>query len=335
MISEIKINDEEDDEEEEEKNNHFHINDYNDNRKNLPISIQSSENQDRAFDDEIEEVEEEYRVKISQEKCVYIINKTFDAMMTIGLFLILTYWIAQAYDYNYFPFTIEDINSWAYQVAQVVFLVSYWTTNIVVLRTLVIIGYIFYFIWVFDASKYPSMDFLLFGYIYIIINSKKIIELLYSKRPIIFDNMRECVYINIFEGIMTRSEYQILANTSLIRELPKGALYCKVGDKCNSLSILIDGRIRIYKSHENMKTTFINNHEFIDSAEWLLKLSKRGGKGRRFNYHMKADDRCIYLTWPREILYETLKQHPEMVQKLNGALGIDVSTKLFNNASLY
>ena len=181
---------------------------------------------------------------------------------------------------------------------------------------------------------------------------------MYKKRPIVFDDLREQIYVNTFEGFMERDEFKELANTSLIRELPKDGFYCKIKDRCNNLSLLIKGRLRVFKNNENIKTTFINENEFVDSAEWLLKyqdqtsklqkaqknqtksqsklkMAPRKPRGRRFNYYMKADDECIYLTWPREILREQLKANPDLEQKLNGALGIDVSYKLFNNSLLY
>lgn len=295
-----------------------------------------SSNEDRPYDEEEEDDDEkEYGVKISQELCVKIINKTFDSMMIIGFFILFCLWIASPFDFNFFPFKIADVNDWWYQIAQIIFLGSYWTTNILLLRGLIILGYIFFIIWAIKNQDYPSMDFYMFTYIYIIINFKNIIQLLYEKRPIKFDDMREKVFEEVFDGIMTRNEYIILSKISLIRELPKSGFYCKINDKCNNLSILIDGRIRIFKNSENIKTTFINNGEFIDSAEWLLKNAKKRKGGKRFKYFMKADDNCIYLTWPREILAVTLKEHPEIQHKLDGALGIDVSKKLFNNSSLY
>lgn len=299
-------------------------------------SLVSNEYRDHDLDDE--EEDNDYHVKFTQETFVLLLNKFSEALMVIGFFLLISLWISNAYDYNFFPFEINKVNNWWYQSAQIIFLASYWTTNIILLRLLIILGYGLFIIWAVSVGGDPSMDFYLFTYIYVLINIKKIVELLYKKRPIVFDEFKEQIYTNTFEGIMTRDEFRQLVNTALIRELPKGAFYCKIRDKCNSLSILIKGRIRIFKNSENIKTTFINENEFIDGAEWLLKYKQTKQKktrGRRFNYFMKADDECIYLTWPREILFQKLKEHPELETKLNGALGIDVSNKLFNNSSLY
>ena len=300
-------------------------------------SVISSDGND-IIHTEHEEDDKEYYVRITQESCLKLIHKTFDSMLVIGAFLILCLWISYN-RFNFFPFKINKLNNWWYQLGQLTFIMSYWTTNILLLRILLIVGYLFFVISTTVLGGIPSMDFYLFTYIYFIINLKKIMELMYSKRPIVFDEYREQIYEHVFEGIMTKSEFEELSKTALIRELPKGGFYCKIRDRCNNLSILVKGRLRIFKNSENIKTTFIEENEFIDSAEWLLKHSKKNkikqDKGRRFNYYMKADDKCIYLTWPREILFEILKENEDLQTKLKGALGLDVSHKLFNNSSLY
>lgn len=343
--------------EEEEPNNDIELSDL----KSLQVksdttsSIVSNDILDRDLDED-EEDDNDFSVKITQETFIFLLEKGSDALMVIGIFLLICFWISDSLDYNFFPFDVNKASNLWYQFAQLIFLASYWTTKILLLRILGILGYLFFIIWSISVGGAPSIDFYLFTYINILINFKKIIELLYKKRPIIFDDLREQIYVNTFEGFMDRNEYKELINTSLIRELPRGGFYCKIKDRCNNLSLLIKGRIRVFKNNENIKTTFINENEFIDSAEWLLKyqnqetklqkaqanksqsklkMPSRKPRGRRFNYFMKADDECIYLTWPREILREQLKLAPELEQKLNGALGIDVSYKLFNNSFLY
>ena len=279
--------------------------------------------------------QEEYsKFSVSPELCVQVINKTFNAMMIIGGFLIIIFWIADSHDYNMFPFKVNPASSWWYQVGQVIFLASYWTKNMLLLRVLIILGYAFFIGWAIDAGGLPSMDFYLFTYIYVIINLKQIIELIYSKRPIEFDLFRENIYEGMFKAFMTRSEFQDLTKTSLLRDLQKNTNYCQVRDRCNNLSILVIGKIRIFQNDKETKDIFINENEFIDSAEWLLRQSGNK-KGRRFTYAMRAEENVTYMTWPREILLETLKNNPELEQKLLGALGIDVSNKVFNHSSLF
>lgn len=306
---------------------------------NIPMSnknpsVISSIERRNSEDTDIDEDDREFGVKITQELFRRLLNRVFFTLMCIIGFLLISFWIGDAKDYNIFPFTVNKANTWWYQVAQCIFLLSYWTKKILLLRIFTILGYSFFIGWAIDAGGNPSMDFYLFTCIYVLINIEKIAELLYEKRRIEFDEYRQKIYDDIFHGIMSANDFQELSKTALIRELRKGQLYCKIKDKCHNLSILVVGRIRIYKTNENVKNTFINEGEFIDSAEWLLKQSNKE-KGRRFNYYMKAEEKCTYLTWPREILYETLKENTNLQEKLNGALGIDVSNKLFNNSSLY
>ena len=303
------------------------------------------------LDDEDEQ--DEHVVRFTPELFILLLNKLTESLLIIGVFLLVIFLISDSYHYNFFPFKINNANGWMYQGAQIIGLVSYAMSNIIILRILSILSYALFIIWTLSIGDTPSIDYFLFTYMNVVINIKKIAELIYRKRKITFDDLREQIYVNTFSGFMSRDEFKELTNTALIRELPKGAFYCKLKDKCNSLSILIDGRIRVYKNSENIKTTFINENEFIDSAEWLLryqnkpeesktstsnkkiKIIPKKPRGKRFNYFMKADDDCIYMTWPREILREQMKKNSDLEQKLTGILGIDVSTKLFNNASLY
>lgn len=272
------------------------------------------------------------KFSISQKKCIKIMNITFNSMMTIGFFLIICFWISDGNNYNFFPFEVNKASSWWYQMAQISFMASYWTTNMLLLRIITIVGYLLFIGWAIDFGGKPSMDFYLFTYIYVIINIKNIIQLLYSKRPIEFDPFREKIYQNMFINIMTRHEFQKLTKNSLLRDLQKGVNYCQERDKCSSLSILIFGKIKIYND-EKIKGIYIEENEFMDSAEWILR-SQSTKRGRRFKYSMKAETNCKYMMWPREILIETLNIEPELDQKLQGALGIDVSNKIFSHSAL-
>ena len=176
-----------------------------------------------------------------------------------------------------------------------------------------------------------SIDFLIYSCFAITFNTKNIFELLYKKRPIIFDKYREQIYQAMFVNFMSRDDFAILTKSSLIRDLQPNANYCHHGDKCNNLSILVHGTLQVV-GKDPTKKTFIGENEFIDSAEWVLRKSNIK-KGRRFNYSITASEKCKYIFWPREILLEKLKDEPELEAKLLGALGLDVSHKVFSHNS--
>lgn len=265
---------------------------------------------------------------ITSETFIHISNRIFDlinGILSIGLLLFL---IADSFNYNFFPFSINKANSWLYQIAQIVFLTSYWTKDVLSLRSLLIMGNILFII-NFTISSI-SIDFLIYSLFAMTLNLKNIFEILYKKRPIIFDKYREQIYQEMFINFMTRDEFSLLSKSSLIRDLQPNAHYCHQGDKCHSLSILLFGKLLVVKGED--KKTYISENEFIDSAEWVLRHSNNK-KGKRFNYSITAMEKSKYIFWPREILLEKLKDKPELQAKLLGALGLDVSHKVFSHNS--
>ncbi len=286
-------------------------------RESSHISISS------AYDDET------FNVSINSEEFIKITNRLFDIINGILVFILILFLIADQYNYNFFPFEIDKAFSWWYQIAQIFFILSYWTTDILILRILIICGYILFII-AFRSSI--AIDFLIYSTVAILINLQNIFELLYKKRPIMFDEYREKIYKELFINFMNRDEFSILSKNSLLRDLQPNAFYCHQGDKCNSLSILVFGKLQIIKINDESQI-FIQENEFIDSAEWILRQQSHSNKGKRFKYSVKAIEKCKMIYWPREILLEQLNNKPDLEAKLLGALGLDVSHKVFNNNS--
>lgn len=267
---------------------------------------------------------------INSELFINISNRIFDTLHSILFFILLCFLISNSLDYNLFPFEVNDANSWLYQLAQFIFLISFWAKEILILRILLICGYLLFIITFSNDSI--SIDFLVYSIISITLNLKNIFELLYRKRKITFDTYREQIYEEMFSNFMKRDEFLILSKLSLIRDLQPGAHYCHIGDKSNNLAILLNGKLQLIGKDPN-KQIFIEDNEFIDSAEWILRNSN-SNKGKRFNYNIKAINKSTYLFWPREILLEKLKEHPELHDKLLGVLGLDVSHKILLFKSL-
>ena len=269
------------------------------------------------------------RFSITSETFIIISNRIFDLLNGIFGVTLILFIIADSYNYNFFPFEINNANIWLYQIAQIIFITSYWTKNILILRFLLIIGNILFIITF--SLKSISIDFLIYASFAITINLKNIFELLYKKRPIIFDKYREQIYQEMFINFMKRDEFAMLTKSSLIRDLQPKSYYCHIGDKCNNLAILLFGKLQVIGKDPDKKI-FIEENEFIDSAEWVLRTSN-SKKGKRFNYNIVACEKSKYIFWPREILLEKLKDEPEIGAKLLGALGLDISHKVFSHNS--
>lgn len=280
---------------------------------------------------EIKENEEDN--KIDEFNILNYITKIIDILIILIIFTFILFYMGFHIEHNFFPFEVEKPHNLLYQFSQIIFVLSFFTKNILLLRFLYIFGSLLFISWTFIFFDKISIDFIIYISISVLVNLKQIIIILYSKRKIIFNNNIENIYQNIFKDFINKSNFKELIKSSFIRELPKDSLYCRYKDKCSCLSILLKGRLGVYKNNENMKY-FIEENNFIDSSEWLLRLSKKD-KGKRFNYNIKAQEDSLYLTWPKEILNDILNKDEELKQKINGILGIDVSNKLFEHSELY
>ena len=299
---------------------------------------------DVVIDEEDDNEKEFIKISIHNERFVKILNKTFLVFISIGIFLLIMTIMSYYANHELYPFKTQKISHWSTQIGYGIFFASYWTINVMALRILVILGYAFFTLSLFLTSLIPYMDIILWTYVFVMINTQQIIKLIYKSRPIVFDSFREKVYKSIFEGIMDRADFKILTKNSVLRDISSGRYYATVGDRCSNLSILISGNMRVLKSkkdadnniiidtlslYEELRssTISINEGEFIDSSQWMLRNStvKRGS---RFTYSIVAQTDCKYMTWSREILCELLSKNKEIEQPLMGALGLDVSHKV-------
>ena len=218
----------------------------------IELSIENIEKEDDNVSDNESDIDEKEFTKLSihNEKFVIILNKLFLVLISYGFLLLITVLFSGIFGHNVFPFQIQELSHWATQIGYVIFFASYWTSNMILLRVMTIVGYIFFTTSAFIGDTIPYMDVLSWTYIFCMINIQQIIRLLYDSRPIVFDPYREKIYTSMFNGIMKRSDFKTLTKNSLLRDLDNNRFYAKVGDRCSSLSILVYGRMRVYKSNE-------------------------------------------------------------------------------------
>ena len=74
------------------------------------------------------------------------------------------------------------------------------------------------------------------------------------------------------------------------------------------------------------KQIFVNEGEFLDSPEWIMRNTARG---KKYSVSMLAIEDCTILLWPREILIDILEKDVSLQTPFMGVLGIDVSNKVF------
>jgi len=138
--------------------------------------------------------------------------------------------------------------------------------------------------------------------------------------------------------------YYLVQERAELRSLRAGEPYRNEQDIPRKLSILIDGKMVIYKTddwlrreitvpvfqedtnkdHVEMIVGEVDKYEFVDSFEWLAN-------GLRANYSqvtIKAETECILVSWDYDSLREIFKDSPRIRACLMALAGKDISEKL-------
>jgi CRP-like cAMP-binding protein len=138
--------------------------------------------------------------------------------------------------------------------------------------------------------------------------------------------------------------YFLVQERAEIQSFKAGQTYLGEQDVPGKLSILVDGKMVIYKSddwgrrevslpvfndeshkdHVQMIVGEVNKFEFIDSFEWL----SNGLDNNHAQVTIKADKECIVVSWDYDVLKEIFKDHPRLRACIMALVGKDVSQKL-------
>tara|TARA_B100001105_G_C22381266_1_gene439778 strand:+ start:646 stop:1584 length:939 start_codon:yes stop_codon:yes gene_type:complete len=251
----------------------------------------------------------------------------FNIILGNSLILLFIIIFSDAFGYD-LPIDTRPINRWDFQIANLCLLLSYVSSNIIYLRIVIGLACLWFVTWSMTIGSGALVDVAIWNYVMALINFGHAVKLFYDKRPIVFDEYREQIYLNTFDGIMSRKDYKILMKNSLYREIPKNRHYCQINDVCSNLSILVSGKVQILKFNdegEEITLGTIKENEFIDSPEWIMRTASS-----RFKVGLLAVTDCTYLMWPREMLIELLGKNKDIETPFMGILGIDVSRKLLN-----
>ncbi|ETO22837.1 hypothetical protein RFI_14355 [Reticulomyxa filosa] len=120
------------------------------------------------------------------------------------------------------PFKVTPVNSVTFQLANVFLLISYMCTNILWLRIVLTLATTFLMVW---AGTFPfgkMVDVFMWNMVMMLINLRHSIVLLSQRRPAQFDRPEhEHIYVEMFQGIMSRADFKTLCAPSLIRRLRK------------------------------------------------------------------------------------------------------------------
>lgn len=138
--------------------------------------------------------------------------------------------------------------------------------------------------------------------------------------------------------------YYLVQERAELRSLRPGEVYRGEQDIPHKLSILIDGKMIVYKTddwlrreiimpvfnedgnkeHVEMIVGEVDKFEFIDSFEWF----SYGLKNHYSQVTIKAETECICVSWDYDALREVFKDSPRLRACMMALAGRDVSEKM-------
>lgn len=228
---------------------------------------------------------------------------------------------------------INDLNYLINCIANILDIVSYISTDVLMLR-IVLIGASALFIW--SAIIVPDKESIFFNVIYLLINFCQACYLLWMMRPIEFeDEDIENVYNKIFAPpltAMSKLDFQLLVENGYLRRMEKGLSYSEDGNLVDQLSILISGKIDCvryevdkYGKKKEKVVNSIESFEFIESPQWL---TRRQDFDQTFVGRMRAGEDCHYLTWKLDELDVLISHYPQYKSFIDAVVGSDVARKI-------
>jgi len=225
------------------------------------------------------------------------------------------------------------------------------------MRFLLFLGHLILCIWggigggdnKFDnRSNFVYLDYCIWNVLLAFINLLHLCHILDADKTIRLHPSLDQLWKNMFGPEHYNLEkidfYMLVQERAELRSLKSQEVYIAEQDVPHKLSILVDGKMVVYKTddwgrrevalpvfqddshkdHVEMIVGEVDKFEFIDSFEWLAN-------GLKHNYAqvtIKAETECIVVSWDYDSLKEIFKDHPRLRACIMAMAGKDISEKL-------
>lgn len=199
-----------------------------------------------------------------------------------------------------------------------------------------------------DNSEIVYMDYVIWNVFLAFVNLCHIQYILLNEKPITLHPSLDMLWENMFGPDHYNLEkfdfYNLVQERATLKSLRAGDTYFGEQDVCNSLSILVQGKMVVYKSddwgrrdvtlpvfqddsnkdHVEMIVGEVDAFEFVDSFEWLA----HGLQNNHAQVTIKAEKECIVVAWDYDVLKEIFKDFPRLRACIMAMVGKDVAQKL-------
>lgn len=203
---------------------------------------------------------------------------------------------------------------------------------------------------VLDSKKVMYLDYFIVNLLCFLVHLVHAIRLVFTDKPITLHPSLDQLWQNMFGPDHYNLEkfdfYNLVQERAELRSLRSQEVYFGEQDCPTKLSILVDGKMVVFKTddwgrrevilpvfqddsnkdHVEMIVGEVDKFEFIDSFEWLAH-------GLPHNYAqvtIKAEKDSIVVSWDYDVLKEIFKDYPRLRACIMAMVGKDVATKLLS-----
>jgi CRP-like cAMP-binding protein len=238
-----------------------------------------------------------------------------------------------------------------------------------VFRFLIFFSSIFLVAWA-DAVA-SSVDQTIYYSLFLVINFFQLLYIYYYEKPITLNDYLHNLWHKMFNmngyNLELLDFYNLMQEKAFLKTYKSGQTYISEGDIPTQLSILLSGKMAVYKRDDfQRKSMYMVHHstamdrrtekieigtsaycgavypyEFIDSYEWLMSqgIFKYEGTqgaaaaGGTSQVTIKVSDdamitECVVLTWKKEMLEAIFKEHPRLRVCIHSLVGRDIADKM-------
>jgi CRP-like cAMP-binding protein len=216
-------------------------------------------------------------------------------------------------------------------------------------RVLLLLGHFFLFLFgLIDNEEFVYIDYAFWNGLLWTMQIFHILQILCNEKPITLHPSLDQLWEHMFGPDHYNLEkidfYNLVQERAELRSLKAQEVYFGEQDVPGKLSILVDGKMVVYKTddwgrrevilpvfqddsnkdHVEMIVGEVDKFEFIDSFEWL----SHGLMNNHSQVTIKAEKECIVVSWDYDVLREIFKEFPRLRACIMAMVGKDVAAKL-------
>ena len=266
--------------------------------------------------------------------------------------------------------TLLPINHWLFQCANFFLFLSYIATGLIQLRLTIMCASLFFMLWGLLILN-TSLDTVLWNLGFFVCNAYMVTRLIYSRRPIAFDQAyHEEIYTRLFRSVgVSRLNFRELVNQGLHRRLTSGSTVYEEGNEAHNLTLLLKGVVRIERRGQPIN--FVAPYEFLESPEWAsrssaaavawsythatesfavhtphaaedapesgsddLETAEADMASNKIGVSMRADGDIEFLVWRFEVIDKFFANVPATKDPVNTVVASDVARRLFRQSQV-